>query len=235
MLPNYHPLEHVELPVGRRYQPGGVSLTSDVGESPEYLGNREFRPGDRVKHIEHRAWARTGQLAVREYREEFYTRVAIILDTQLNRRLFRHRRADLRRFEAGVSLTAAISDALARGEYLVDLFAAGPNLHVFRAGRHTAHLENILEILAGVAPCSAEPFENITSELADEVARTSSVICVFLRWNEARRALVELAVSSGCAVTVLLVGDHDLAEIPAEFRPRVMSVNSIETGSVGSI
>lgn len=235
VVPHYHPLNEVELPIGRRYQPGGVSLTSEIGESPEYLGNREFRPGDRVKHIEHRAWARTGKMAVREYREEFYTRVAIIMDTQLDQRWFFHRREDLRRLEAGISLAASVSDALARGEYLVDLFAAGPNLHIFRAGRHTAHLENILEILAGVGPCRHEPFDEITSDLSEEIARTSSVICIFLRWNEAREALVELAVSSGCAVKVLLIGEHDITSIPEEYHPRVITAEDIEQGRLNTV
>lgn len=235
VVPQYHRLESIELPMGRRYQPGGVSLTSEVGESPEYIGNREFRPGDRVKHIEHRAWARTGKLAVREYREEFYTRVALIMDTQLDRRWFAYRRRDLRTLEAGISLAASISEALARGEYLVDLFAAGPNLHIFRAGRHTAHFENILEILAGVGPCSTEPFDEITSELSEEIARTSSVVCVFLRWNEARHALVEMAVASGCAVKVLLVGEQDESAVPEEFNPRVVSVEDIEAGRLGVV
>jgi uncharacterized protein (DUF58 family) len=234
VVPNFHSLDEVQLPIGRRYQPGGVSLTSEIGESPEYLGNREFRPGDRVKHIEHRAWARTGKLAVREYREEFYTRVAIILDTQIEQRLIGRRKA-LRRLEAGISLTAAVSEALARGESLVDLFAAGPDLHIFRAGRHTAHLENILEILAGVSPCRNEPFIDITSELSEEIARTSSVVCVFLQWNEARRELVELATASGCAVKVLLVGDHDLSSIPEEFFPRAIAVEDIEQGRFSTV
>ncbi|MCP4640848.1 MAG: hypothetical protein GY851_10460, partial [bacterium] len=43
VLPDFHPLDEVDVPVGARYQPGGLALTSNVGESPEYIGNREYR------------------------------------------------------------------------------------------------------------------------------------------------------------------------------------------------
>jgi uncharacterized protein (DUF58 family) len=132
-------------------------------------------------------------------------------------------------------LAASVSEVLSRGEHLIDLFAAGPRLHIFRAGRHTAHLENVLEILAGIEPCRREPFLDIASELAEEIGRTSSVVCVFLRWNDARRQLVELATEAGCAVKVLLVTDDSSmpVDVPDHFQLRSCSVEDVETGTLG--
>ena len=45
VYPDYDPLTRLELPTGRRFQPGGIALVSKLGESSEYLGNREFREG----------------------------------------------------------------------------------------------------------------------------------------------------------------------------------------------
>jgi hypothetical protein len=81
------------------------------------------------------------------------------------------RPAGLCRLEAAISLSASVADALSRGEYLIDLFAAGPELYVFRAGRHTAHFENILEIVACVEACRRNPFETIAPALADELTK----------------------------------------------------------------
>ena len=33
VYPRFHPLSRLDLPVGRRYQPGGVALASAIGES----------------------------------------------------------------------------------------------------------------------------------------------------------------------------------------------------------
>src|SRR5688572_548576 len=61
VYPKFSPLARLALPTGRRYQPGGVALASELGESFEYLGNREFREGDNVRDIDWRATARVGR------------------------------------------------------------------------------------------------------------------------------------------------------------------------------
>ena len=215
VLPHFHPLAGLDVPIGTRYQPGGIALTSNVGESPEYIGNREYVPGDSARRIDHRSWARLARPVVREYQEEYYCRVALVLDTFVppQRRAGRDGFADL---EAAISLSAAVADTLSRGEYLIDLFAAGPELYVFRAGRHTAHFENILEIVACVEACRRNPFETIAPALADELTNISTVIGVFLDWDASRRHLARTAVESGCSVKLLIVRDGETSE-PIDF------------------
>lgn len=223
VLPAFHPLTTLNVPTNARHQPGGIALTSSIGESPEYIGNREYSPGEPVKRIDFRAWARLGKPVVREYQEEYYCRVAVVLDTFLKPRLTRagferwaegwyfpsepgpETHAEL---EAAVSLTAAIGDALSRGEYLIDLFAAGPELYVFQAGRNVAHFDNLLEILAGVERCREDPFERVGAALIDQLGQISTTICVFLDWDAARRRLAQAIQSAGCRLKCVIVRDR---------------------------
>lgn len=204
VLPKFHELTSMNLEISNRHQPGGVALTSHVGDSPEYIGNRDYMPGDALRRIDFRSWARLARPVVREYQDEYYCRIALVLDTFVapRRRAGRKGFTDL---EAAVSLTAAVSDAVSRGEALIDIFAAGPTLHVFQAGRHRANFENILEILAGVGPCRQDPFIEVAPVLAEELHRISTVVCILLDWNESRRMLVQRALEAGCHVKVLLV------------------------------
>jgi uncharacterized protein (DUF58 family) len=215
VLPHFHPIVGLDVPIGTRYQPGGIALTSNVGESPEYIGNREYVPGDSARRIDHRSWARLGKPIVREYQEEYYCRIALVLDTFVppRRRAGRDGFPDL---EAAISLSASVADALSRGEYLIDLFAAGPELYVFRAGRHTAHFENILEIVACIDACRSNPFETVAPALADELTNISTVIGVFLDWDASRRQLARTAVEMGCSVKILIVRDGETTE-PIDF------------------
>ncbi|HQM49639.1 MAG TPA: DUF58 domain-containing protein [Candidatus Hydrogenedentes bacterium] len=207
VLPDFHPIAGVDVPIGTRYQPGGIALTSDVGESPEYIGNREYREGDPIRHIDFRAWARIAQPVVREYQEEYYCRVVLVLDTYIPRNRWLRPRGGFRDLEAAVSLAASVADALSRGEYIIDIFAAGPELYVFRAGRHTAHLENVLEILACVDECRTNPFDKVAPALTDELGSISTVVCVLLDWDASREALMRAAVEAGCSTKVILVRD----------------------------
>ena len=237
VAPSFHPLTGIDVPIGRRYQPGGIALTSDVGESPEYIGNREYRPGDSPRRIDFKSWARHARPVVREYQEEFYCRIALVLDTFVAGKR-RRPRAGFPQFEAAVSLSASIADALAHGEYIIDLFAAGPELYVFRAGRHTAHFENILEILACVDECRDDPFDVVTPALADELTRISTVICVFLDWDARREAMVRSAVEAGCDAKVIVVRDGATTLPPGDVEnltglPAVLlSVAAVQRGGI---
>jgi len=227
VVPHFHRLAGLDIPIGTRYQPGGIALTSNVGESPEYIGNREYVPGDSARRIDHRSWARLARPVVREYQEEYYCRVALVLDTFVppRRKAGREGFADL---EAAISLAASVADALSRGEYLIDLFAAGPELYVFRAGRHTAHFENILEIVACVEACRRNPFETIAPALADELTNISTLIAVFLDWDASRRQLARTAVEMGCSVKLLIVRDGETSE-PIDFdEGQVVSLSSVQ-------
>lgn len=213
VYPSFSPLGRLTLPTGRRYQPGGVALASELGESFEYLGNREFREGDNVRDIDWRATARLGGTTpvVREWVEEYMLRVAVVLDTQvpgwLTTRQKEGRRED---FERAVSIAAAAADYMARQDYLVDVFAAGPELYHLTAGRSLAYLEQILDILANVEAVedeSREPFSVIEPRLAELIERISTVIFVVLDFDEPRRRFAEGLARQGVAVKVIVVKD----------------------------
>jgi uncharacterized protein (DUF58 family) len=213
VYPEFRSLIRLELPSGRRFQPGGVALASKLGESFEYLGNREYRDGDNVRDIDWRATARLQRPIVREWVEEYMLRVAVILDTHLPKDTAPVRADD---FERAVSIAAAVADHMARQDYLVDLFAAGPNLYHLTAGRSLAYLDQILDILACVEGNPEEPFEVIEPQIAELLARISTVICVFLDWNEARRQFVERLAQQGVGVKVIIVRDATCTEPPMD-------------------
>ena len=137
VVPRFHRLTEINVPAGLRYQPGGVALSSHVGESPEYIGNREYIPGEPARRLDFRSWARLARPVVREYQEEYYCRIALILDTFIPQQmgvLSRFRKAPLEGYpqlESAISLAASVADSLSATEHLIDIFAAGPELYVF--------------------------------------------------------------------------------------------------------
>jgi len=209
VLPSFQPLHELSAPTGRRYQPRGVAFTSQIGESTEFVGNREYRSGDSRRDIDFRAWGRLARPVVREYQEEYYSRVALVLDT------YDTKLANADAFESAISLSAAVAEALTNGPYLIDVFAAGPQLHVLRTGRQVSSLDSVLEALACVQACRNNPFDLLIPALQEELARISTVICVLLDWDAARERLVATAAEAGCACKVLVVRDGP-ATLPLE-------------------
>lgn len=212
VYPRFVPLKYLHIEAGRRFQPGGVALASHLGDSFEYLGNREYREGDNIRDIDWRATARLSQPIVREYREEYFLRVAVILDTHIPPDSPATAQDD---FERAVSLCASVSDYMARQEYIVDIFAAGPNLYHLTAGRSIAYLDQILDILACVDESPAAPFETLEPEIQENLAQINTIICVFLDWNQARQAFLHRMRQSGAGIKVIIARDSPCTLDPA--------------------
>ncbi|NJL31952.1 MAG: DUF58 domain-containing protein [Phycisphaerales bacterium] len=228
VYPKFKALNSLQLPVSPRYQPGGIVLTSQVGESMEFIGNREYRTGDRLRDLHPRSWARVGVPVVRQYQEEFLSRIAILVDTYVpgngrslsNKnhlpglsRWWKRGQGQQRSLEANLSLAAAVSDYLARQEYVVDLFAAGPELYYLQAGRSLAYLDNILDILACLDACPTDPLERLTPRFRDELEQISTVILLFMQWDEPRRRLVQQVLDAGTMVKVVVLTDDSHTEV----------------------
>jgi uncharacterized protein (DUF58 family) len=200
--PRYYTLDELPLPMGRRYQPGGIPLASEVGESMEFVGTREYREGDPLRKIHWRSWARLGRPVVKEYQEEYFSRIALVLDTFLPKRPSPRERE---RFEAAISLLASVAGHFSRSEEVVDILAAGPDLYEVSTGRSLGYLDNVLDVLACLEPSPAPPFESIGPPLFERLERLTTVVAVMLEWDDAREAFLRRVRAMGVAVRVLLV------------------------------
>lgn len=234
VYPSYVKLRRIDVPVGQRHQPGGVALASHLGDSMELLGNREYREGDRLRDIDWRATARmAGAPIVREWREEFFQRVGVVLDTHIPANLrSKERTAREAAFERAVSMSAAIADYMAGREYIVDLFAAGPNLYHLTAGPGNSYREQILDILAAVNKSENEPLGIIEPQIQAYLDRLTTVICVFLEYGDVQRAFVQNFQQSGAGVKIIVTPPVGAPEFPADRDITVISAEIFATGVV---
>lgn len=212
VYPHFHPLLSLNIPVGLRYHPGGIALTSYLGDSLEFISTREFRSGDSPRMIHWRSWARVGKPIVRECQEEYYCRIALLLDTYVPDG---SKKSKFDCLESAISLSAAIADNLSRQEYIIDIFAAGPNLYHLQAGRSLAYLENILDILACLNHCPAPPFDRLEPLLLENLSQITTCIMVFLDWDGTRENLARTAARLGTSVKIIIVRDEPPSMDPA--------------------
>jgi uncharacterized protein (DUF58 family) len=202
VYPRFYSMDDFIAPGGRRYQPGGVPLASSTGDAIEFVGTREYREGDPLRNIHWRSWARLGKPVVREFQEEYFCRIAVILDTFLSPK---PTPAEEKTFEAAISVTASIADFFSRSEYLVDVLAAGPDIYEVSAGRSLAYLESILDVLACLEPCPQPPFQAIGPCLFEKLAQTTTVVAVLLDWDRPREDFLRRVKALGTALRVLVV------------------------------
>lgn len=197
VFPHYDPLEHADIPLGKTHQPGGIPAASQVGESTELHGLRPWREGDRMRDVHWPTFARNGQLVVREFQEEYFARLALVVD------IAAPRAEDDAQVEKAISVAAAITDALARQDFLIDIFAAGKEVHRFGAGRATEAMDHVLELLAALESGEGLPTDALLSALIPEATRLSAVFLVLTVWDPERAALVERIRQLNLQVRVL--------------------------------
>ena len=210
--PKFTPLRGFDLPVGRSHQPGGISMASNLADSMEFYGCREYRYGDNPRHIHWRSWARTGYPVTREFRQEYFPRVALVLDTHRPRKWHRvETNARDEVFEGAVSITAAVGEHLSRLDYVVDFFAAGREVYRFQTGRSLGYFEQLLDILACLRPQREEPFDKLRPAVVAEAAGMTGIVLILLSWNEERRRMLEDAAASTARVRTVLVNESGSA------------------------
>ena len=202
VLPKRYPVPALTLPGHRHHHPGGVALSSSVGETAEFHGLRDYRPGDPLRHLHWRSWARTGNPVVKTYEDEYFVRHAMILDTY-------GQNASTAQFEEAVSVAASLAFRVNDQDSLLELMFVDRKAYRITSGRHTADVTYLLEILACVKPEYHEPFDTLTHLVRQHGGQLSSAICILLRWDEPRKVLVKALTDSGIKVVVIVVTETE--------------------------
>lgn len=207
ILPKLYPLPPISLPGLRRYQSGGVALASSVGDSEEFRSLREYRPGDSLRKIHWKSWAKTGKPMVKEEQDEFFVRHALVLDTFQPEPY-----SEI--FEAAISVAASFACEVQTQESLLDLMFVGLETYCFTFGRGLSHTDKMLEILASVVACRDQSFDQLISAVKNRLALLSGCICVFLTWDDSRKELVRQLQAMRIPTLVLVITEsQDLPEL----------------------
>jgi uncharacterized protein (DUF58 family) len=200
ILPKRYPLPPIQLPGSRAYQQGRVAMASSVGDSEEFVSLRDYRPGDPLRRIHWKSWARVGKPIVKEYQEEFFVRHALVLDTFLT-----GEGGEV--FEEAVSVAASFACTIDTQESLLDLMFVGAEAYCVTAGRGLGRTDQLLEILACVQPCTDKTFESLDHLVLGRYSSLSGCICILLSWNEARQHFVSRLHERGVPTLVFVVVD----------------------------
>lgn len=208
ILPKRYKLPPPGLPGRRKYQHGGINLASSVGDSQEFFSLRDYRPGDPLRAIHWRSYAKKGEPVVKEQQDEYFSRYGLVLDT------FLETRPELI-LEDAVSVAASLAVSIRDQDALLDLLFVGDRAWRFTSGRGLAGTENMLEILACVACCTTSPFQALEQLVLQHAAESSGFICIFLDWDGQRRHLVRRLRALHMPVKVIVInqtGNREMAE-----------------------
>lgn len=178
--------------------PAGERVGRGTGSSLEFHDRRSYEPGDDVRHLDWRAYARTDTLLVRQWREEVLARCEILVDGS------RSMAIDERKAQLALDLAALLSRAAVESgaePAIVCLEDAPRPLSTAEFGRDGLRFESrgdVAEALRGA------------SGLCRRGAMTI-VISDFLAPHEARELVTSLSTRSGALAFVQLLSEEEVA------------------------
>ncbi len=205
VLPKRYKVADITLPGSRRYQRGGINHAGSVGDSQEFISLRDYRPGDPIRNVHWRSFAKQSVPIVKEYQDEFFVRMGLILDT------FVEDKNELL-FEEAVSVAASLIDTPANNDSLLDLMFVGDEAHRFTSDRGVSNLHHMLEILACVNANHEKPFSKLTNLVLRNSSSLSALMCVFLGWDQARQDLVKKLRVMNIPILVLVMQKSSASE-----------------------
>jgi uncharacterized protein (DUF58 family) len=200
VLPRRFPIPPIELPGGAAFKITGETNTNAIGNSGEFVGLRDYRPGDPLRQIHWKSWARTGRPIVKELEDTFYPRYGLVLDTLSTDR------TDAR-FEEAVSVAASFASTIDTSQSLLDLMFVKNEAHIFTAGRGLERAEKLLEVLAGVTPERGGDLSALGQLVLRHRDDLTSCLVILNGWDETRAALLRTLERGGVICAPIIIGD----------------------------
>jgi len=207
VLPRTYHVPRLQLPGRRKYQEGGMNLASSVGDSQEFMSLRDYQPGDPLRAIHWRSYAKRGKPVVKEFQDEFFVRQGLVLDTFMEN-------ATPAVFEEAVSVAASFQLAVQQQDALLDLMFVEDRSYRYTSGRGLGSAANMLEVLACIQPCMDQPFSRLEDLLMQHAGELSGLILILLDWDEKRRRLVRSLEAVGTPLLTFRITAGEPATAP---------------------
>lgn len=228
VLPKRYKIPDILLEGTRKYHSGGISMASSVGDSNEFLSLRQYRPGDPMKQIHWKSWAKTNELIIREHQDEFFVRHALILDT-FQKELY----SDV--FEEAVSIAASMICNFQNRESLLDLMFVNTEAYCFSSGRGMVQTGKMLEILSCVQTCNDRDIGSLQSLVKQSVGLLSGCICILLSWDQERKNFIQNLLSHGLPLVVIVITKDDPDRIqhdPGPMKNMIHRFHAVQAGNI---
>lgn len=176
VLPRIFPLGALPFvePVGTTE--AAIHSTPRRGHGPEYLGVREYRTGDSMRHVHWPLTARHGQVMVREFEEERTRRLAVVVDTE------RDVGQEWTPLDRVCSVAASLLDAALAHGHGARLLGALPGGEVGVLGR--ADQDELLRWLAGLTPSGVSLASVLAGLGTPELRGVETVVAAFPTWGD---------------------------------------------------
>ena len=192
----------------------GMHRSPYFGQSVEFLQHREYTPGDDLRHVDWKVWAKQDRYYVKQFEEDTNLRCVLLVDVSGS---MQYGSGPLNKYEYAATIATSLAYLLLRQQDAVGCVAFDDEVRSevpLRSKR--VHLDSIVQSLKTSSPQDKTQIHKILFDVAKRFPRRGMMVLVsdlFADVSETLRGLNRLR-QRGHDVMVFHVLDDDELEFP---------------------
>jgi uncharacterized protein (DUF58 family) len=168
-------LSHLQIKIGRRLTGAivGRHRSPNHGSSIEFKEHKEYAPGDEIRHLDWKAYAKLDRYYIKRFEDETNLRSFLLLDTSAS---MGYGSTGENKLRYASRLAAALAFILLKQQDSVGLVVFNNQIEKFIPPRSQgSHLQNIIEILDTLSPTGETALEAGLSHVLEHARKNSMV------------------------------------------------------------
>ena len=206
----------------------GMHRSPYFGQSVEFLQHREYVPGDDLRHVDWKVWARQDRLYVKQFEEDTNLRCTMLVDVSHS---MQYGNGPLNKYEYACTLAASLAYLVLKQNDAIGCIAFDERIRMqvpTRSKRN--HLQSVIESLEISRPRDKTDMYGIFRGVAESTARRGMMVLFsdLLADPAATIRGLRLLRQRGHDVLVLHVMDDDELDFPFSGPTRFEGLESID-------
>jgi uncharacterized protein (DUF58 family) len=206
----------------------GMHRSPYLGQSVEFLQHRQYAPGDDLRRVDWKVWAKQDRLVVKQYEEDTNLRCCLLVDVSES---MAYGSGPLTKCDYAITAAAALAYLLLRQQDAVGCAVFDERIRqTIPIRTSTSHLATIVRALEPREPQAKTRLYDVLAKVAETYPRRGMMILIsdlLVQPDDVRRGL-RLLRQLGHDVLVLHVLDDDELDFPFDRPARFEGLESAE-------
>jgi uncharacterized protein (DUF58 family) len=154
----------------------GIHRSPYFGQSVEFLQHREYTPGDDLRHVDWKVWAKQDRYYVKQFEEDTNLRATLLVDVSGS---MQYGSGAMNKYEYGSTVAVSLAYLLLRQQDAVGCVAFDESIRAKVPQRtRRSHLNSVVQALAASAPREKTDLQPIFRAAAETYPRRGLMILV---------------------------------------------------------
>lgn len=206
VMPERISMKDFEFPGAGSPESGVQARGQSGGSEEDFVGLRDYRPGDPMKQIHWASSAKTNKLIVKEYQTTSRSRCGLILDVycEISRAY---------EFEKLVIAASSIASRTESEPMDLDFLFVESEAHCFSTGPGSGDLDQMMKILATVQFNPEDSWPSLLKLVEENNDVLQGAVFLTLYWNDERKSLAQYLTLNGIPNLTIV-----LTDVPEQFQ-----------------